>query len=150
MSAAGLREKHIRAMTALEDVVQQNQEMKKQLAILTAAAAAAETRTGASSESDQHLAQLRNDIALLKQDKEDLQVRLDEAVAQCKKLSNDLNAEMKASDRERKYVRRVSNSFTTTTITTMIRIVGVPLYFEVVAKNVGVYDDAPLAACMVV
>ena len=94
MSAAGLREKHLRAMTALEDVVQQNQEMKKQLALLTV-----------SSESDERHSRLSAEIVLLNQEKEDLRVRLDEAVAQCKKLSSDLNAEMIASDRERKYVR---------------------------------------------
>lgn len=109
MSVAGLRDKHIRAMKALEEVVRENQEMKAQLKILKGSNLtqvpginsklnedAENMHTNASGISAQKkhnkLLQKRND----EQEQEifKLQQRIDD-------LSNDLNKETKCADEER-------------------------------------------------
>ena len=108
MSVGGLREKHIRAMAALEDVVRENKEMKAELKRLKQER---ESQAMGGGQSNVKVVELKTELKTTT-----TELRKAQAVAlgcrqqvlqlqnQCEKLTADLNEESKRADDERTYV----------------------------------------------
>ena len=111
MSVHGLREKHIRAMAALEKVLSEKEQMKEELELLRAK----KTPTSVHSVvSDEHTQQLQDLTAKNRTLSDDLRLarrKVSELEVSLKALSKDLNTEMTRADEETRLVQSLILNF---------------------------------------
>ena len=112
MSVHGLREKHIRAMAALEKVLSEKEKMKEELELLRAQKTSASVPPAVSDDHAKQLQDLSAQNRMLSDDLRQARRKVSELEASHKALSQNLNSEMTRADEETRFVQSlVSNWF---------------------------------------